>query len=146
MLVEAISVVQDVEDEVMKGTIRGVEMLRHLPLHVCQFDLEGKVVFQNPAAIVIEEVDVEDGTETNGFEDSCSSDVLTDSSSSSLPMDMIVPGVVEAETLSIALWIETWAEECSRSCRRRTMIPQIYEHKSIPIMVQDGAPYNYTRQ
>ncbi|KAG7347713.1 histidine kinase, DNA gyrase B-, and HSP90-like ATPase [Nitzschia inconspicua] len=64
MLVEGVSFVTGVEDELMKGTLRGVEMLRHLPLPVCQFDLEGKVIFQNPAAIVIEKVHAEDGSQS----------------------------------------------------------------------------------
>lgn len=81
MLVEGISFVKDVEDEVMKGTIRGVEMLRHLPLPVCQFDLEGKVVFQNPAAIVIDEMDSGDGSSIHDLD--CSMNSCSSSSSSS---------------------------------------------------------------
>jgi hypothetical protein len=53
MLVEGIPLVKDVKDEILAGTIRGVEMLRHLPLHVCQFDMDGNVMFQNPEATVI---------------------------------------------------------------------------------------------
>jgi signal transduction histidine kinase/CheY-like chemotaxis protein len=85
MLVEGISFVKDVEDEVMKETLRGVEMLRHLPLPVCQFDLQGKVVFQNPAAVVIEDIDTEDASENQDSEDSSSSinsDMAPDISSS----------------------------------------------------------------
>ncbi|KAL3913110.1 MAG: hypothetical protein SGILL_006622 [Bacillariaceae sp.] len=60
MMVEGIPLIKDVEDQVLKETIRGVEMLRHLPMHVCQFDLGGKVTFQNPEAVVIEEHDESD--------------------------------------------------------------------------------------
>lgn len=37
-----------VKEELLNETLRGVEMLRHLPMAVCQFDMEGKVIFQNP--------------------------------------------------------------------------------------------------
>jgi len=30
--------------------LRGVEIIRHLPMAVCQFDMKGRVMFQNPAA------------------------------------------------------------------------------------------------
>ncbi len=30
--------------------LRGVEIIRHLPIAVCQFDMKGRVMFQNPAA------------------------------------------------------------------------------------------------
>jgi hypothetical protein len=55
MMVEGIPLINDVKDQIMKETIRGVEMLRHLPMHVCQFDFGGNVIFQNPEAVVIEE-------------------------------------------------------------------------------------------
>jgi hypothetical protein len=32
---------------------RGVEMLRHLPMAVCQFDMDGNVMFQNPHACMV---------------------------------------------------------------------------------------------
>ncbi len=36
--------------ELDSQTLRGVEMLRHLPVPVCQFDMSGKMMFQNPEA------------------------------------------------------------------------------------------------
>jgi len=36
--------------ELVHETLRGVEMLRHLPMAVCQFDMDGNVMFQNPEA------------------------------------------------------------------------------------------------
>ena len=39
-----------VKENLLNESLRGVEMIRHLPMAVCQFDLEGKVMFQNPAA------------------------------------------------------------------------------------------------
>lgn len=50
MLVEGIPLVRD---EILNETMRGVEMLRHLPIPVCQFDMNGKVLFQNPEAMLI---------------------------------------------------------------------------------------------
>jgi signal transduction histidine kinase len=50
MLVEGIPLVKD---DVLNETLRGVEMLRHLPIPVCQFDMNGKVLFQNPEAVLI---------------------------------------------------------------------------------------------
>lgn len=44
--------------------LRGVEIIRHLPIAVCQFDMKGRVMFQNPAAILPpldeEEKEIED--------------------------------------------------------------------------------------
>eukprot|EP00529_Nitzschia_sp_RCC80_P008580 CAMPEP_0113523836 /NCGR_PEP_ID=MMETSP0014_2-20120614/45906_1 /TAXON_ID=2857 /ORGANISM="Nitzschia sp." /LENGTH=1203 /DNA_ID=CAMNT_0000421929 /DNA_START=35 /DNA_END=3646 /DNA_ORIENTATION=+ /assembly_acc=CAM_ASM_000159 len=37
-------------DVVTEDTLRGVEIIRHLPIAVCQFDLNGQLMFQNPAA------------------------------------------------------------------------------------------------
>eukprot|EP00545_Synedropsis_sp_CCMP1620_P013647 CAMPEP_0119009436 /NCGR_PEP_ID=MMETSP1176-20130426/4361_1 /TAXON_ID=265551 /ORGANISM="Synedropsis recta cf, Strain CCMP1620" /LENGTH=592 /DNA_ID=CAMNT_0006961953 /DNA_START=57 /DNA_END=1835 /DNA_ORIENTATION=+ len=34
-----------------QSSIRGVEMLRHLPLAVCKFDMKGKKMYQNPEAV-----------------------------------------------------------------------------------------------
>lgn len=39
--------------EIDQSSIRGVEMLRHLPLAVCQFDIEGNLVYQNPEAFSV---------------------------------------------------------------------------------------------
>jgi signal transduction histidine kinase len=36
--------------EIDKSALRGVEMLRHLPVPVCQFDLNGQIMYQNPEA------------------------------------------------------------------------------------------------
>jgi PAS domain S-box-containing protein len=36
------------QEQVDKESLRGVEMLRHLPVAVCQFDMEGRVMYQNP--------------------------------------------------------------------------------------------------
>lgn len=53
MLVEGIPLVKD---DVLNESLRGVEMLRHLPIPVCQFDMTGKVLFQNPEAVLIPSV------------------------------------------------------------------------------------------
>ena len=47
MLCQCVPVAKDV---VSKQSLRGVDMLRHLPMAVCQFDMEGNVMFQNQAA------------------------------------------------------------------------------------------------
>ena len=39
--------------EIDQSSTRGVEMLRHLPLAVCQFDIEGNLVYQNPEAFSV---------------------------------------------------------------------------------------------
>jgi signal transduction histidine kinase/ActR/RegA family two-component response regulator len=39
-----------VKEELLHDNLRGVEMIRHLPMAVCQFDMEGKLMFQNPEA------------------------------------------------------------------------------------------------
>ena len=39
-----------VKQALLNESLRGVEMLRHLPMAVCQFDMDGNVMFQNPAA------------------------------------------------------------------------------------------------
>jgi hypothetical protein len=39
-------------DVVTEDTLRGVEIIRHLPIAVCQFDLDGQLMFQNPAAFM----------------------------------------------------------------------------------------------
>jgi signal transduction histidine kinase/ActR/RegA family two-component response regulator len=36
--------------DVLNSTVRDVEMLRHLPFSVCQFSIEGKLLYQNPEA------------------------------------------------------------------------------------------------
>jgi signal transduction histidine kinase/CheY-like chemotaxis protein len=36
--------------EIDHSSTRGIEMLRHLPLAVCQFDINGNLVYQNPEA------------------------------------------------------------------------------------------------
>lgn len=57
MLVEAFPLLKgDLDAE----TLRGVEMLRHLPVPVCQFDMTGKIMFQNPEATVYRGEDGED--------------------------------------------------------------------------------------
>ena len=40
------------EQLLLQESLRGVEMIRHLPMAICQFDMEGKVMFQNPEAII----------------------------------------------------------------------------------------------
>jgi hypothetical protein len=47
MMVEALPLVKE---ELDHESLRGVEMLRHLPMAVCQFDLDGNVMYQNPEA------------------------------------------------------------------------------------------------
>jgi len=47
MLCEALPVLKG---ELDPQTLRGVEMLRHLPVPVCQFDMSGRMMFQNPEA------------------------------------------------------------------------------------------------
>lgn len=39
-----------VKETLPEESIRGVEILRHLPMAICQFDLDGKIMFQNQAA------------------------------------------------------------------------------------------------
>ncbi|CAB9503763.1 Peroxide stress-activated histidine kinase mak2 (Partial), partial [Seminavis robusta] len=41
-----------VKEELVNESLRSMEMLRHLPMAVCQFDMEGKVMFQNPEAVL----------------------------------------------------------------------------------------------
>jgi PAS domain S-box-containing protein len=48
MLNEGTAVPKDTIDQ---ESLRGVEMLRHLPVSVCQFDINGKVIHQNPEAL-----------------------------------------------------------------------------------------------
>merc|ERR1712238_144057 len=38
------------DNPVNQEILRGVEIIRHLPMAVCQFDMKGRVMFQNPAA------------------------------------------------------------------------------------------------
>jgi signal transduction histidine kinase len=38
------------KDEIDHESLRGVEMLRHLPVSVCQFDMDGEIMHQNPEA------------------------------------------------------------------------------------------------
>ena len=45
-----------VKEELIQANTRGVEMLRHLPVAVAQFDLEGKVMYQNPEATISQKV------------------------------------------------------------------------------------------
>ncbi len=44
-----------VKEELLQANLRGVEMIRHLPMAVCQFDMEGKLMFQNPEASMIQQ-------------------------------------------------------------------------------------------
>ncbi|CAB9521158.1 respiration control sensor protein ArcB [Seminavis robusta] len=45
-----------IEDKKLDSEVlRGVEMLRHLPIAVCQFDMKGHCMFQNPEACLLEE-------------------------------------------------------------------------------------------
>ena len=41
-----------VQDNLLKETLRGNEMLHHLPLSVCQFEMNGAVMYQNPASAI----------------------------------------------------------------------------------------------
>ncbi|KAL7572744.1 hypothetical protein ACA910_009011 [Epithemia clementina (nom. ined.)] len=45
-----------VKEELEHSKTRGVEMLRHLPLAVCQFDMQGHVMYQNPEALLTAEM------------------------------------------------------------------------------------------
>jgi signal transduction histidine kinase len=45
-----------VKEELIQANTRGVEMLRHLPVAVAQFDMEGKVMYQNPEATISQKV------------------------------------------------------------------------------------------
>lgn len=47
MLIEA---TPTLNEELQPQMLRGVEMLRHLPVPVCQFNMNGKMMFQNPVA------------------------------------------------------------------------------------------------
>lgn len=49
MLVEGIPPI--CKEQIDKESLRGVEMLRHLPVAVCQFDLHGKLMYQNPESL-----------------------------------------------------------------------------------------------
>lgn len=64
-----------VQEDLLNENLRGVEMLRHLPMAVCQFDLQGNVMFENPEAAASSWNLVETSTKTNsngdrGAEDS----------------------------------------------------------------------------
>jgi hypothetical protein len=66
------------DTDLLNESIRGVEMLRHLPMAVCQFDMEGNVMFQNPHACMVKIVDNGDGPQDDsvqkvGEEETCSS-------------------------------------------------------------------------
>jgi signal transduction histidine kinase len=54
----------DDDNPLNQEILRGVEIIRHLPIAVCQFDMKGRVMFQNPAAILPpldeEEKEIED--------------------------------------------------------------------------------------
>jgi signal transduction histidine kinase len=54
----------DGDNPLNQEILRGVEIIRHLPIAVCQFDMKGRVMFQNPAAILPpldeEEKEIED--------------------------------------------------------------------------------------
>jgi signal transduction histidine kinase len=39
------------KDEIDHESLRSVEMLRHLPVSVCQFDMDGEIIHQNPEAL-----------------------------------------------------------------------------------------------
>ena len=52
LLNEGVPVVQE---ELDNEVLRGVEMLRHLPISICQFDMDGKTMFQNPEACLLED-------------------------------------------------------------------------------------------
>mmetsp|Transcript_8451 Transcript_8451/g.9702 ORF Transcript_8451/g.9702 Transcript_8451/m.9702 type:complete len:971 (+) Transcript_8451:2-2914(+) len=60
------------DNPVNQEILRGVEIIRHLPMAVCQFDMKGRVMFQNPAAYLPpldddemdEEEEKEDDTES----------------------------------------------------------------------------------
>ena len=57
-----------VKEELVNETLRSVEMLRHLPMAVCQFDMEGKVMFQNPEAVLCQRNESKACNDTNkGF-------------------------------------------------------------------------------
>ena len=49
-----------VKEELVNDNLRGVEMIRHLPISVCQFDMEGHVMFQNPEAAILYAGDAEE--------------------------------------------------------------------------------------
>ena len=51
MLTEGIPV--ETPEEINQESLRGVEIIRHLPIAVCQFDLEGRFMFQNPQAVKV---------------------------------------------------------------------------------------------
>lgn len=40
----------DGDNPLNQEILRGVEIIRHLPIAVCQFDMKGRLMFQNPAA------------------------------------------------------------------------------------------------
>ena len=55
MLVEGLPVEQESANFLLQSNpelLRGVEMLRHLPMPVCQFDADGRCMYQNPDAML----------------------------------------------------------------------------------------------
>ena len=73
-----------VKEELVNDNLRGVEMIRHLPISVCQFDMEGHVMFQNPEAAILYDAGDNDDDENaddddDAEEDNCDDD-NTDSS------------------------------------------------------------------
>jgi signal transduction histidine kinase len=49
--------------------LRGVEMLRHLPIAVCQFDMQGACMFQNPEACLPQDTTTIDADSPQDLED-----------------------------------------------------------------------------
>ena len=49
--------------------LRGVEIIRHLPIAVCQFDMKGRLMFQNPAAYLppLDEEEKESGDDESSM-------------------------------------------------------------------------------
>ena len=58
-----------VKEELIQANTRGVEMLRHLPVAVAQFDLEGKVMYQNPEATISQKLHVHRKEESKADEE-----------------------------------------------------------------------------
>jgi len=54
----------------IQANTRGVEMLRHLPVAVAQFDLEGKVMYQNPEATIGQKLPIHRKEESKADEES----------------------------------------------------------------------------
>jgi len=72
----------DGDNPLNQEILRGVEIIRHLPMAVCQFDMKGRVMFQNPAAYLpLSDDDEEKEIEESEDDESLMDDMDTDDES-----------------------------------------------------------------